>query len=222
MNSLIAAAIAPGLAICIYIYWKDKFDREPKRFLIYSFFLGMLSTIPAFVLEAAVKNSLFEIRHGSYFWTLIACVYIGLAEEGSKYFFVRRFAYRNGSFNEPFDGITYSVMVAMGFATVENIFYVLEGGLQTAFFRAFLAVPAHAVNGVIIGFYLGRQKMLGVKNAGITGLLLASGLHAAYDFFLMINNNSGLWSGAVLALILGLRFSLKAIRSHQEASPFRS
>ncbi|MBK7649981.1 MAG: PrsW family intramembrane metalloprotease [Flammeovirgaceae bacterium] len=50
--------------------------------------------------------------------------------KSSVNFFVRAL-YNNKHFNEPFDGIVYSVMVGMGFATFENILYVVEGGIGT-------------------------------------------------------------------------------------------
>lgn len=219
--TLIALAIAPGIAICIYIYWKDKFEREPKRLLALSFFLGLCSTFPALLIEE-FASSFFGFANGNSLYVLGAyTLMIGFAEEGSKYFFTRFFAYRSAAFNEPFDGITYSVMVAMGFATLENIFYVMSGGYGIGMLRMFTAVPAHATFGVIIGYYLGLQKMGGVPRTGLTGLLYAMLLHAAYDFCLMADNDSGMWMGAILSLVIGLRFSMKAIKGHQAASPFK-
>jgi RsiW-degrading membrane proteinase PrsW (M82 family) len=113
-------------------------------------------------------------------------------------------------------------MVSMGFAFVENLMYIINSGYATGFMRMFTAVPAHATFGIIMGYYLGLQKMNGNKWIGIQGLLLAAGLHAAYDFFLLAGNIPGLWTGALLSLLLGIRFSLKAIKLHQEASPFRT
>ena len=47
---LVALALAPGLAIMIFVYWKDKFEKEPKQLLALSFLLGALSIIPAIIL----------------------------------------------------------------------------------------------------------------------------------------------------------------------------
>jgi RsiW-degrading membrane proteinase PrsW (M82 family) len=89
---LLGLAIAPGLAIAYYIFWQDKYDREPLPLIIKSFFLGVVSIIPAIILELlfqtlGLQNSSTNIVEG-----LIACIVgIGLMEEGSKYFFTRRF-----------------------------------------------------------------------------------------------------------------------------------
>jgi len=126
---LFVLSIAPCLAICIFIYWKDKFDKEPKKLLITSFLLGVLSIIATLVISYIVHFIDFNEVNKNQLWSLISCILgIGLVEEFSKFIFVRFYAFNKKEFNEPFDGITYSVMVAMGFAAVENTLYVIDGG----------------------------------------------------------------------------------------------
>src|SRR5215204_6183924 len=48
---LLGLSIAPGLAICLYILLKDVYNKEPKRLLLFSFFLGILSIIPPYFIE---------------------------------------------------------------------------------------------------------------------------------------------------------------------------
>jgi RsiW-degrading membrane proteinase PrsW (M82 family) len=55
MNWLILA-IAPGVAISAYIIFKDQYNREPRRHLIISFLLGMLSVMPALGLEISASQ----------------------------------------------------------------------------------------------------------------------------------------------------------------------
>ncbi len=219
---LSAMAAAPGLAICIYIYWKDKFDPEPRGLLIKSFFLGIGSVVMTLLISEFVLPP-FGFEHGStnMVWSLISCVLgIGLVEEYSKYFFVRYYAYRKPAFNEPFDGITYCVVVSMGFATIENFLYVFEHGFETAVLRMFLSVPAHAVFGVIMGYHLGLQKHYGRKYAGAYGLMLAAGLHGLFDFFLFQSYIPGMYLGALVSFFFGVRYSLRAIQMHNDISPF--
>lgn len=225
--SLTSLALAPGLAICIYIYWQDKFEKEPLRLLILSFFLGMVSTIAAVLLSSLGEMIGLDHESDSLIFSFISCVLgIGLTEEYSKYVFVRYEAFKREAFNEPYDGITYSVMVAMGFATLENVMYVFNaesengGGMTVGWLRMFTAVPAHATDGIIIGFFLGLEKYKGVKGLGLIGLALAAVLHGCYDFFLFNSHVPGLVIGALVSLILGVRYSLKAIKIHQLGSPF--
>lgn len=154
-------------------------------------------------------------------WSLASCVLgIGLVEEYSKYFFVRYYAYKKPAFNEPFDGITYCVIVSMGFATIENFMYVFQHGFGTAVLRMFLSVPAHAVFGVIMGYHLGLQKHYGKKHAGAYGLMLAAGLHGLFDFFLFQSYIPGMFLGALASFYFGVRYSLRAIKMHNDLSPF--
>src|SRR6187402_6290 len=109
---LLALAIGPGLAICIFIFWKDKFYKEPLHLLVKCFLLGILSALPAVILSLTAESFLKEF--------LLVNVFLGIAlsEEFSKFLFLRYFAFPNKFFNEPFDGISYSVMIGMGFATI--------------------------------------------------------------------------------------------------------
>jgi RsiW-degrading membrane proteinase PrsW (M82 family) len=221
---LASLAAAPGLAICIYIYWKDKFDPEPRRLLFKSFFLGIGSVVMTLLSSWIILPAFgFDGGSSNLIWSLLSCVVgIGLIEEYSKYFFVRYFAYKKPAFNEPFDGITYCVIVSMGFATLENFMYVFnnENGFQVAIMRMFLSVPAHAVFGVIMGYHLGLQKHYNKKFAGLCGLMLASVLHGLFDFFLFNAHYPGMILGAFGSFFFGIRYSLRAIRMHSEDSPF--
>jgi RsiW-degrading membrane proteinase PrsW (M82 family) len=175
--SLLAIAIAPGVAISIFVYWKDKFDREPGKVLVTSFILGMVSVVPAIILEGL--GSGFVPAVGPTLSTFIyTFIVVGGSEEFSKFFMVRIYAYRKKEFNEPFDGITYSVMVAMGFATLENIMYVMNYGMGNALLRMFTAVPAHATFGIIMGYYVGLAKFKNNSTIVMLQGLLLAGDHA--------------------------------------------
>jgi RsiW-degrading membrane proteinase PrsW (M82 family) len=145
MNLLIVA-IAPVLAIILYIYCKDEYEKEPRRLLLFNFLLGaivsiLITTILYFGSDIFFPlNDEFSVTQQF----LKAFLVVAVIEEFSKYIIVRYFAQPNKEFNEPFDGIIYAVMVSMGFAATENIMYVLEGGYQVAFLRAFNSITAQA------------------------------------------------------------------------------
>jgi len=221
--NLLLLAIAPIAIIILYIYFKDKYEKEPKRLLLYNFLLGAIVSI----IITSILYYLFEItlpipKYNSVFQQFLKAFFIvGFTEEFSKYIIVRYFAQPNKEFNEPFDGIVYAVMVSMGFAATENIFYVLEGGYQTALLRAFTAVPAHATFGILMGYYMGKAKFSKNKTLfNVSGLLLAILFHGAYDFFLFIDFVPGIWVGAFVSLFIGIVLSRKAIKRHQNNSNF--
>lgn len=221
---LLLLAVAPVLIIMIYIYLKDKYEKEPKRLLIYNFLLGaivsiLITTILYYVFRIVLplqdQNSIFQQFIKAFF-------VVGFTEELSKYLIVRYYAQTNKEFDEPFDGIVYAVMVSMGFAATENIFYVLQNGFETGVLRAFTAVPAHATFGILMGYFMGKAKFSKNKIAfNLGGLALAIVFHGAYDFFLFINFVPGIWLGALASLIVGIFLSRKAIQKHQENSVFK-
>lgn len=219
---LIALATAPAFAIILFIYFKDKYEKEPIHILVKCFLFGALSIIPAILIELAPGFSDEDTANNLTICLIYAFLFVGLGEEGSKFFFIRIYAYRKKDFNEPYDGILYSLMVSMGFATTENIFYVLSGGVSTGVLRMFTAVPAHAAFAIIMGFYIGLAKF---KQHSflylLIGLLLAALAHGAYDFFLFQKNIPGLavLSFVVLSLIIFLSF--RAIVVHRRNSPFK-
>jgi len=106
-----------------------------------------------------------------------------------KFAAVRAKAYDSPTFSEPMDGIIYGVTASLGFATVENIFYVMGfGAISTAIARAFLSVPSHAAYGGIMGYYLGLAKPFSTEHNKkrerrliITGLTIAIMLHGLFD-----------------------------------------
>ena len=223
--NLILVAIAPVIIIILYIYFKDKYEKEPKRLLLYNFLLGaIVSIIITSILYYVFDIVLPLLNKTSIFQQFIKAFFVvALVEEFSKYIIVRYFAQPNKEFNEPFDGIVYAVMVSMGFAATENIFYVLEGGYPTALARAFTAVPAHATFGILMGYFMGIAKFSNNKiGLNLCGLLLAIIFHGAYDFFLFVNFVPGIWIGALLSLFLGIVLSKKAIKKHQQNSHFKT
>ncbi|MDX2003095.1 MAG: PrsW family glutamic-type intramembrane protease [Chitinophagales bacterium] len=222
--SLLALALAPGFAIMLYIYLKDKHEREPLGLLIKCFIAGIFSTVPAVILSRYGSSFGYGISDNPWITFVYAYGVVAFSEELSKFAMVYWFAYRNKNFNEPFDGIVYSVMVSMGFATLENILYVNQYGYGTGIMRMFTAVPAHASFAVVMGYFLGKAKYDTTESFKLKlfGLLGAVLLHGSYDYSLFeIRNYPLALLGAVISLALGIRLSRKAMREHQLASPFR-
>ncbi len=223
MNLLIATA-TPVLIVIIYIYIKDKYEKESKRMLLYSFLLGaILSIVVTTILYLAIDVFLPLPDDYSIWQQFVKAFFVvALVEEFSKYIMVRYYAQPKDDFNEPFDGIIYAVMVSMGFAAVENLFYVLEGGMQVAIIRAVTAIPAHATFAILMGYYMGKAKFSNKRiKYNLIGLGLAVLFHGAYDFFLFINFIPGISIGAFISLLVGIILSRSAIKAHQRNSNFK-
>jgi RsiW-degrading membrane proteinase PrsW (M82 family) len=220
--SLLAIALAPGIAIALYVYLKDKHEREPISLLLMSFLYGALSTLVTLLISWPVHAHFVFEKDNAFDQFINAFFGVAVIEEFSKFIFVRFILYRNKNFNEPFDGIVYALMVSMGFATLENILYTFNYGFETGILRMFTAVPAHATFGILMGYFLGKAKF-DHKNEGLLAfgaLLIATAFHGAYDYFWFISYIPGIWLGAILSLVVGVWLSKKAIRWHQQISPF--
>lgn len=222
--NLLLVAVAPVMIVVVFIYYKDKFEKEPIPFLIKNLLLGAFASILITAILSIGANYIFPITDTkSVFQQFIKAFFVvALVEEFSKYVIVKFYAQKSKEFNEPFDGIVYAVMVSMGFAVLENILYVFQYGISTGITRAFTAVPAHATFGVLMGYFIGKAKFSKNKvQLNLIGLLVATIFHGAYDFFLFINFIPGTILGAILSLIIGLVLSKKAIKKHQQNSVFK-
>lgn len=228
---LISLAIAPGLAICLFIFHRDAYNREPKLNLIAAFLLGVAVTVPVYFAERYFGAFTDHSISGT---ATLAFLVVAFTEELAKFAVLRLYAYPRKSFDEPLDGIVYAVVISMGFATLENILYVTHSarsgqGYQVAFLRMFLAVPAHATFGVLMGYYAGKAKFDQARTTRllISGLLWAVLFHGAYDFCLLLQqspdvsdlvSDGALFAGAVISFIVAVRLSLKLIRQHRRLS----
>lgn len=218
----LSLAFAPALAIAAFVIFRDRKNPEPTGLLFRAFFNGVLSTFMA-VLTGLLLNKLglnYSNQNAwSHFWYIF--IVIALAEEFSKWFFLMRMT-RFSSFDEPLDGIVYGVMVALGFATLENLLYVFQSNdpVNTAILRAFTAVPAHASFGAMMGFFTGARLIPGNKTIGNTlmAILLPTFFHATYNFSIMQKSHWQLLNitGALLSLVVVIFLGLKGMSIHRK------
>ena len=218
-------AVLPPLFLAYYVYANDLFDKEPKGLVIKSFLFGCIIVIPVYIVEVTLQ----DFTNNIFLYTLIG---VALIEEGFKYFILIKFFFPNKDFDEPYDGIFYSVMISLGFATIENIKYVFtsEPGTElfTAFARMFTAIPLHAACGVIMGYYVGLSKFKINNNSNkfirliskpkYIGLFLAIAIHTLYDYFLFLGQGIIF---SFITLAISIFYAKKAIKIHQENSPFK-
>lgn len=190
-SNLMALAIIPGLLIIIYVYRKDKVEKEPIGLIIRILFFGVLSCLAAGYLEQLESQFLPQYPQGSleYALTTSFCM-AAFVEEIVKFLAMRLGSWKYQGFNYRFDGIVYGVSAAVGFAVYENIMYVAMYGLQTAIVRAFTAIPLHAFCGVFMGVlysYSKKASILGKSGASVGYTLLAlivpMLIHGTYDTF---------------------------------------
>jgi len=181
------AAIAPVFIIALYIYFRDKYEKEPFLLLAKALAIGMLTVIPILFVERFLMGIMPPIgRVGSAAYQ--AFVVAGGTEELFKFLALYLLIWKSPSFNEQFDGIVYAVYVSLGFAAVENVMYVMDGGFETAALRAITAVPAHAIFGITMGYFFGIARRYEELRKGFMrrAILIPIVIHGIYDFILMV------------------------------------
>lgn len=219
---LVSLSILPGFFIMSLIFNLDKQDKEPLWLLAIAFILGAVNLhLDIDILEYLLSSNNFE---NNFLSTGVEALTVSTTEELLKFLVVMLIIYPNKYFDEPFDGIVYSVFVGMGFATAENITFVLQGSASLALMRMVSAVPAHFVFAVIMGYYLGKAKSN--KKAQLMFIVLAILIpiifHALYDYFLFIDFVPGVWIGGIVTLVIALIIAKDSIRKHMSASPFKN
>lgn len=219
---LFLLSLAPVFIIAAYIYFRDKYEKEPIRLLIFSLLAGAISVVPILFLEGFL-DSFTESFPGLLAAAWKAFVVAGFSEELFKYMALYLLIWRSREFNEKFDGIVYATYISLGFAAVENVLYVYEGGITTGLMRAITAVPAHAIFGITMGFFFGLAKFYEKerKSLRLKALIYPILLHGIYDFILFTGIE---WLTVVfVAFVIFLYVSgLKRIKNLSNQSIYRT
>ena len=209
MEILLAAALLPAFGLMYYVYQQDKVEKEPFGLIVRVFVLGAVAGIVAAFVESFLME-VFEssLPGGTALLILEYFVGVAMVEEALKYAALAT-VIKNPAFNYVFDGIVYAVAAALGFAALENVFYVLEGGMGVAVMRALFSVPGHCADGVVMGCFVGlarHRSVRGQKPAALSFYLLAFVLpvieHGIYDTALSTDSDAMI----VLALAVEVVF----------------
>ncbi len=152
MIILLTVAIAPALALFSFFYLRNQLATEPKN-LLQTFIFGAALTFPILFVQYVLKE-----EHIFSSPIIQDVFFTGTIEELFKWLLLFLIIYANVQFDDPYDGILYGAAISLGFATVENILYLLSYGVNEALFRALLPVSGHALFGVVMGYYFGRAK----------------------------------------------------------------
>lgn len=188
MIILLSVAIAPGLALFSYFYLRKQIAKEPSLTLFHTFIYGAIMTFPIMFVQHVFEEE--QIIHNEFFRNAI---FTSGIEEFFKWLILLIAIYKHVEFEDAYDGILYGASVSLGFATVENILYLLTFGVDTAFLRALLPVSSHALFGVVMGYYFGRAKFIvGSNRKGMLFFAFFAPfiLHFIYNGILGVNDLS--------------------------------
>jgi RsiW-degrading membrane proteinase PrsW (M82 family) len=172
---------APMFFFAFFIYWLDRYEKEPKVLLTTVFFWGVIVAAGgAFIINTVLGVGVYlftgseaatELTSGSLIAPIVEESLKGLAV--LIVFFIFR-----SEFDSTLDGIIYAAIVALGFAAAENSFYIytkgyLESGWNgfwlLVFVRVVLVGLQHPFYTAFIGIGLAFSRM----NKNIAIVLLA-------------------------------------------------
>jgi len=165
----------------------DKFP-EPTNQIIKIFFYGILICFPAFFLNTA----LIDVYSSTGISDGLISSFLSAApvEEVLKFTVLYSLVYKMKDFNEPIDGVVYGVTVSLGFATLENIYYVYvlndyfdTSSQSLAVLRSFSAIPAHGVFGAVMGYFFMKYSFISKQNNLALCMIVPILLHGSYNFF---------------------------------------
>ncbi len=196
------AAFAPGIFWMWIIYRRDKCDPEPLALIIRAFLLGVVVAVPVAILETLMYPGSIEQATTNLATTAYAAfVVAGITEETAKFLMVLFFVYPTRHFNESVDGLVYSSAVALGFASLENLGYIQQFGVQVMLVRGPLSTLSHVIFSGFWGYPLALKKIgrAGWKTVA-AGLVLAVLFHGGFDFILFFGGSGGIyWAVGLLA-----------------------
>lgn len=183
------SAVTPSFLLIWYFKSRDVYP-EPLSVIWGTFCWGIAAVIPVVGIGLFIQELLVGLRLSSPFMDSFGKAFFvaALTEETFKFLVLYLYCARKKEFDEPMDGIVYGVSASLGFATLENILYVSDGGFSTALLRALTAVPGHAMLGAIMGYYFGQAFFNPAmrKKFMFRALAVPILLHGLYDFPLMV------------------------------------
>lgn len=231
LEILLAFVISTGIWL-ITIREKDKIEKEPLWVLIKTMFKGgvisiILTSLIYFAAIYIYPNlfSLMKPGVGGIFSKFGFAMFIGISEETAKALAAIWLLRKLKDFDEPVDGIIYGMAVALGFAAIENVQYMMNYTYKVIYVRHFLSVPLHITCGAIWGFGLAVNKFKHKRSSNLVNLfpyIAASAfLHGVYDFLCFIKASFPYYMVFLVVLtIVAYRWGILKIRKLVAISPF--
>jgi RsiW-degrading membrane proteinase PrsW (M82 family) len=208
----VLAGILPPLIWLYFLLREDKRCPEPRALIFMAFIAGMLAVPLVIPIESFAANNLPD--------GLPVIVAWAIAEEVMKYAVAAVFILWHRAVDESLDLVIYMITVALGFAALENTFFLIapfaHGDLTNGFVTdnlrfvgsTLLHVTASSCIGFALAFSYKKSRPVRILAATI-GLILAVSLHTAFNFFIINQNGSQttiaffvVWTGVVIFFAL--------------------
>jgi len=215
--TILLSGVFPTLLWLFFWLREDRFQPEPRGLLILTFLAGAMVTFLVLPLEQFVKS--FGIMGTE------KVLFFAAAEEIFKFGVVFMIDFNSSYLDEPIDYAIYLITGALGFATAENVLFLLEPSLQqdisfiveTGTLRFLGASILHsvlaAILGLIIGFVFYKSRFTKIMY-GALGLGIVIILHTLFNSFIIkyVEINGLLTLGILWLVTLGIIALFERVR----------
>ena len=219
----IIVGVVPSFIWLWFWLHEDNINPEPRSMLVATFIGGLFAVIAAVFVEKYIADTFADINIRYTLWATV--------EEIFKFLVVALIALKSSENDEPIDAMIYCIVVAIGFAALENTLFIMgpfsKGeivtGIVTGNMRFIGATLVHIVSSALVGFAIGSvfyRGHLAKFIAIILGLSAAIALHASFNISIISSTSNNalqtfawIW-GAVVILIV-LFEEIKVIRQKQ-------
>lgn len=206
------AGIIPGFLWLWFWLREDRLHPEPRLLILISFLGGMAAVPLVLPFEQFVHEHLTDDRQILFLWALI--------EESFKFIAAYILVLRRKADDEPLDPLIYMITVAIGFAALENSFFILKAlnetntlqTIATTDLRFIGATLLHIVSSAIIGASLALTFFKSKTRrffSVIGGLFVATLAHALFNYSLLTGGNGDalkvfmfVWGGIILLMLI--------------------
>ena len=208
---LFIVAALPALLLLGFIYYRDRKEKPPVKLMILLLATGAATTVPAAIVEFIGQAFVMGDSDDLGLRLLIFCFFvIAVAEELGKYLVTICITWKSKEMQHSYDGVIYAVCSSLGFAILENVLYVYQGGLLTGIMRAFTAIPLHCTVGVVMGalYAKAREEAYAGDRGGMIGYmawayLVPVCIHGAYDYAIMAASYGLIAEGWIYVILIG-------------------
>ncbi len=196
----------PGFA-WLSFYLQEEIHPEPKRLIALAFVNGAAFAFIALIVQMVLKSAFQTLNVAEF--SPVWLVAFAAVEELAKFWAAYAAIHSAPEFDEPVDAMLYTIIAALGFATVENVAVLAGGGGNSVFlpatfdlltFRFLGATLLHTLTSGIFGYYWALSiRRFGSFGYLLTGFLLATGIHAIFNYLVL---NFGEKGFSVIFLVL--------------------
>ncbi len=214
--AFVALGFAPGLFFLWRIYLRNRYRPDPKHLVARTFLLGVAAAVPISLVESLIGDGKTMAQGAATVGAAAFTAFIvaGVVEELGKYLVVRSTVQDSPYCDEPMSGLVFASAAALGFASIENVVYMVEHGASVIVLRAPTSTVAHVAFSALWGYPFGAAKSPGADGLArarlALGLVAAIVAHGFYDYFLMKPDPSYWMTIVVLAItVAGFAFLLR-------------